>query len=105
MKALFAGVVAASRFVPSPSRVARIRSQISDIFHVPDDFPVANFYHVGLALSFLCLTEFAYVQPIREQTERSVRLQKWVTESDERRRVERRKGPADESLNFELFCD
>lgn len=69
---------ALARFAPSPAQKALWRSQIRDIFHVPE-FPWSSFYHAGAVLCLLGAVEIAYVQPIREKQERSVRLQEFVT--------------------------
>lgn len=72
---------AIARFLgPSPTRLARWRSQLKDVFHV-DEVPWATFWTVGGVLCLLGAVEITYVQPIRDRQERSHRLQEFVTRS------------------------
>lgn len=65
---------------PSPSRLARWRVQIKDIFHV-DEVPWATLRHTACALFAMGAVEIAYVQPIRDKEERAQRLQRMFTRS------------------------
>ena len=79
-RTLFSVGPAIAHLAPSPATLARLRSQMHDAFHVPD-MPWHALFNASAALCLLGVIEIVYVKPIRDQQERSARLQEFITRS------------------------
>lgn len=79
-RTLFSLAPAIAHFAPSRATLSRLRSQMHDVFHVPE-MPWQSLFNASAALCFLGVVEVFYVKPIRDQQERSARLQEFITRS------------------------